>query len=212
MMIEHYSTICFIKKNMLVSITFVVFALLSNVQGAIDEFYPRYLTNEKCTGKYSWTMWFNVGKPDNETGEDTEDMAIILEENPTTMCHKPFGIHAQSINYEFGDWSVNWKRKRLNGTILLSFYSSNSDDIDYQVRYCCPTGTFVAPTTTTTALIKPINLPMDSTTCGRRQFQPTRNRMKRLSGGENVILNSWPWVSTQKQIYLLYTYIILLYR
>jgi hypothetical protein len=201
---------------MLVSITFVVFALLGNVQGAINEFYPSYLTKEKCTGKYSWTMWFNVGKPDNETGMDNEDMAIILAQNPTTMCRKPFGIQAQSINYQSMEYynalPVNWRRKRLNDTIsFLSFYSSESKGIDYQVRYCCPTGSFVAPRTTTTKT-PTTPIPMDSTTCGRRQFQPTRNRIKRLSGGETAIPNSWPWVSTQKQIYSFYSYISLLYR
>ena len=112
-------------------------------------------------------MWFNTGKPENQTSGDSEDMAVILVQNPTTMCCKPFGIQAQSTNYETGEWSINWRRKRVNSTLtLLSFYASEHDNIDYQVRYCCPTGSFIGTTTAT-----PVTpMPLDSSTCGRRQI------------------------------------------
>ena len=194
---------------MLVSVIFITFVLLGNVQGAINKFHPPYFNKEKCSGEYSWTMWFNTGKPNNETGGDREDMAIILEQNSTTMCRKPFAIQAQSINYETGNWSVNWKRKRPNASMtLLSFYSSEPDGIDYQVRYCCPTHSFVG--TTTTATTPPMLL--DNTTCGRRAILSKRKRKRRLFGGEEAIPNLRPWVSIQKESCLFYMYSVLLCR
>ena len=194
---------------MLVSIIFVTFALLGSVQAAINRFHPPYFNKEKCSGEYSWTMWFNTGKPNNETGGDREDMAIILVQNPTAMCHKPFAIQVQSTNYETGDWSVNWERKRSNASMtLLSFYSSEPDGIDYQVRYCCPTHSFAGTITTATTL----PMLLDNTTCGRRTILSEQKRKKRIVGGEEAISNSWPWVSIHKESCLFYMYIILLYR
>jgi hypothetical protein len=91
---------------MLIPNFFIVYALMGTVQAAINDFYPIFLNEERCSGKQSWTMWFNVGKPESETSGDIERKNIILRQNPTTMWRVLFGIHAQSFNYRTGNWST----------------------------------------------------------------------------------------------------------
>lgn len=165
-------------------------ALLCNVQGALNLFYPSNFTEGTCTGNRGWTMWFNVGKPKDSTSGDTENMSIILSQYPKALCRVPVSIQAQSLNYRTGDLSAQWKWQQPNATLyLLSFVSTAPGGVDFQVRYCCPVNSFLAATTTTTT-----PLPLDSSTCGKQQIAPRSSLSTRIFGGTDAIPNSWPWM------------------
>ncbi|CAF1144809.1 unnamed protein product [Adineta steineri] len=169
---------------------FIVGLLLYNAQGAINVFYPSNITEENCSVNRGWTMWFNVGKPKDNTSGDSEDMSIIFAQNPKTLCRIPLAIQAQSVNYRTGGWSVQWSWKWPDTTLyLLSFYSFAPGGVDFQVRYCCPIGSFVGTTTTTTT-----PSPLDSSTCGKQLITPRSSKSSRIFGGEDAIANSWPWM------------------
>jgi hypothetical protein len=194
--------------RMLISLVFIGTILLYDAQGAINLFYPSNITEESCSGNRGWTMWFNVGKPKNATSGDSEDMSIILAQNPKTLCRIPSGIQAQSINYRTGGWSIQWQWKQPDITLyLLSFYSFAPGGVDFQVRYCCPIGSFAGTTTTTTT-----PLPLDSNTCGKQQIAPRSNTLSRIFGGTDAIANSWPWVSIKSLLYLVYSFVYVLRR
>lgn len=88
-----------VPNRMIVSLVFIVCALLGNTQGAINVFNPSNITEETCSGTRGWTMWFNVGQPKNATSGDSEDMSVILAQNPRALCRIPLAIQAQFINY-----------------------------------------------------------------------------------------------------------------
>ena len=93
---------------MIVPLVFIVCALLGNIQGAINVFNPSNFTEESYSGTRDWTMWFNVGKPKKATSGDSEDVRIILAENPKAWCRIPFAIEAQStIEQLVGQFSGN---------------------------------------------------------------------------------------------------------
>lgn len=176
---------------MLIALIAIVSVLINNAQGAINLFYPSNVTEESCSRNRDWTMWFNVGKPKNATSGDSEDMSIILAQNPKMLCRIPLAIQAQSINYRTGGWSIQWQWKQPNVTLyLLSFYSFAPGGVDFQVRYCCPIGSFVGTTTTTTT-----PLLLDSNTCGKQEIVPRSKTLSRIFGGTDATANSWPWVS-----------------
>ncbi|CAF2390343.1 unnamed protein product [Rotaria sp. Silwood2] len=117
-------------------------------------------------------------------------MSIMLAQNPTRLCRIPLGIQAQSIDYRTGGWSIQWQWRRPDATLyLLSFYSFAPGGVDFQVRYCCPIGSFVGTTTTTTT-----PLPLDNTSCGKQKIAPRSSISNRIFGGTDAIPNSWPWM------------------
>ena len=118
-------------------------------------------------------------------------MSIILAQNPTAMCRVPYGAHVQPINTRLTSLSWTWFWPSPTNTLyLLSFQSRNTGDTDFRIRYCCPKGSFVAPTISTTT-----PRPLDSTTCGKQTIAPRSKSISRIFGGTNAIPNSWPWVS-----------------
>ena len=178
---------------MLISVALIGIVLFNNARGAINVFYPQNVTEESCSGNRDWTMWFNVGKPKNATSGDSEDMSIILAQYPKMLCRIPSAIQAQSVNYRIGGWSIQWQWKKPNATLyLLSFYSFVPGGVDFQVRYCCATGSFVGTTTTTTT-----PLPLDNKSCGKQEIVPRSNTLSRIFGGTDAVANSWPWVSSE---------------
>ena len=94
---------------MLISFAFIGSILLYNAKGAINVFYPSNVTEKNCSGNRGWTMWFKVGKPKDATSSDSEEMSIILTQNPKTMCRIPLPIQAQSINHRTSSWSIQWQ-------------------------------------------------------------------------------------------------------
>ena len=158
----------------------------------INAFYPTDLNQTICPTGYSLTIWFNVGHPQSNTSGDEEDMNIILDQNPTAMCRIPFRMQAQSINSPTSDSSVQWRLSDPDSTLhLISFRSLAPLGVDFRVRYCCPIGSFVSPTITTTPM------PLDSNTCGKQAIAPQSKLLSRIFGGMDAIPNSWPWVSFQ---------------
>lgn len=140
-----------------------------------------------CPNGYSWTMWFNTGHPSNSATGDNENASIILAQNPTTMCRNPYGIQAQSINSREDGYSAQWY---WSTTYPFSFISYAPLGVDFRVRYCCSTGSFIGTTTTTTT-----PRPLDSATCGKQTITPKSNIISRIVGGTEAKPNSWPWVS-----------------
>ncbi|CAF1124491.1 unnamed protein product [Adineta ricciae] len=156
----------------------------------INFFYPSDVTQSICPTNYTWTAWFNEGKPANSNSVDTEDMSVILARNPTAMCRVPKSIQAQAINSPTNQGSGQWYWSYPNSSLyLLSFKSATPLGIDYRVRYCCPVGSFVAPVTTTTT-----PAPLSSSACGQQSTTPRGKAISRIVSGTNVIPNSWPWM------------------
>jgi hypothetical protein len=179
-------------KILLASIFIItVCTLFNNVNSAINLFYPSSFTDANCSANQSWTIWFNIGKPNGSITGDKEDTALILSQNPKTMCIAPTGIHAQSINYRNGIWIYGWRWAQTTDIVaFVSFYSTKPANVDFQVRYCCLTETIIGPITITTT-----PMPLDNLTCGQQEITPRSHITSRIFGGTNVIANSWPWVS-----------------
>ncbi|CAF1606265.1 unnamed protein product [Adineta ricciae] len=141
-----------------------------------------------CPSSYSWTTWFNVGKPSNATTGDTEDMSLILAQYPNSMCGVPYAVHAEGINPTDTTCTGNLVQSRPNSTLyLLSFQAIQPVGVDFRIRYCCPVGSFVAPPTTTPS-------PLENNSCGKQEIAPRGKSISRIYGGTDAIQNSWPWM------------------
>ena len=94
---------------MIVSLIFIVSALLGNIQGVINVFNPSNVTEETCSSSRGWTMWFTVGQPKNAISGDSEEMSIIiLGQHPRALCRIPCATQAQPINYRTCSRSIQW--------------------------------------------------------------------------------------------------------
>ncbi|CAF1459338.1 unnamed protein product [Adineta ricciae] len=156
----------------------------------INLFYPSDLTQPVCPSGYSWTMWFNEGKPANASAGDLEDMTVILARNPTTLCRLPYSCQAQSINSPTTQPSGQWLLSRPDSTLFLISYKSLAPlGVDFRVRYCCSNGSFTPPTVPAV-----VPLPLDSSTCGKQAITPRAKAISRIYGGTDAIANSWPWM------------------
>ena len=185
------------KVTFTLTIIIIFCTLLNNVNSALNLFYPSFFTEANCSGNRLWTIWFNTGKPNTSTIGDNEDTALILSQNPKTMCGIPSGIHAQSINYRSGTWKYGWRwAQATNIVAFVSFYSIEPIGVDFQVRYCCPKETIIETTTTTTTT----PIPLDNLTCGKQEIRPQSKLSARIFGGTNTIAHSWPWVSHKEYI------------
>jgi hypothetical protein len=175
------------EKIVFISTIIIVFcALFGNINSALNLFYPSFFTEANCSGNRSWTIWFNIGKPNNSTIGDNENTALIISQNV------PMGIHAQSINYRSGSWKYGWRWAQVTDIVaFVSFYSTEPIGVDFQIRYCCPKEMIIEVTTTTTTT----PIPLDNLTCGKQEIPPRSNLSTRISGGTSAIANSWPWVS-----------------
>ena len=141
-------------------------------------------------------MWFNTGRPNGSLSGDYEDTALILAQNPRTMCSTPNGIHAQSLSYRTGNWVYGWRWAQVTNIVaFVSFYLKEPDDVDFRVRYCCPTHAIIGTTPETTS--RPV--PLDNLTCGKRVSYPSLNLGYRLFGWQRTVSHAWPFVSTDRQ-------------
>jgi hypothetical protein len=190
------------EKIIFISIIITGFCtLFSSVNGALNLFYPSFFSEANCSGTRSWTIWFNVGKPNSSAMGDSEDTALILSQNPKTMCGAPSSIHAQSINYRTGTWRYGWRWAQATDIVaFVSFYSTEPVGVDFQVRYCCSKETIIETITTTTTPI-----PLDNLTCGKQEIPPRSQLPARIFGGTSAIANSWPWVGPIE--YTLHTFL-----
>jgi hypothetical protein len=176
----------------LISIIIILFCtLFDNVNSALNLYYPSFFTEANCSGNRSWTIWFNIGKPNNSTTGDNENTALIISQNLNTMCSVPMGIHAQSINYRTGSSKYGWRWARATDIVaFVSFYSTEPIGVDFQVRYCCLKEMIIETTTTVT-----IPMSLDNLTCGKQEIPLRSNLTARIFGGTNANANSWPWAS-----------------
>ncbi|CAF1264609.1 unnamed protein product [Adineta ricciae] len=157
----------------------------------INLFYSSDLTQPVCPSGYSWTMWFNEGKPANASAGNLEDMTVILARNPTTLCRLPYSCQAQSINSPTTQPSGQWLLSRPDSTLFLISYKSLAPlSVDFRVRYCCSNSSFSPPTVPAV-----IPLPLDSSTCGKQAITPRAKAISRIYGGTDAIANSWPRVN-----------------
>jgi len=174
----------------------VVTALLcsSTIQAgrSVSFFYPKGIGEASCTDSNSWTKWFNTAQPSNTGNLDQELLSTIQAANGRDVCQQPLGMQAQSVGElpSVSSYSYSWS---LMNNIIAGF-QSNTPGLDFQVRFCCASSTFV-PTTTTTTTPRPIT----SSTCGRAEIK--NSLASRIFGGSLATPNSWPWVSTYKHFF-----------
>jgi hypothetical protein len=171
------------EKIIFISIIITGFCtLFSSVNGALNLFYPSFFSETNCSGTRSWTIWFNVGKPNSSAMGDNEDTALIL-----------------SLNYRTGTWRYGWRWAQATDIVaFVSFYSTEPVGVDFQVRYCCSKETIIETITTTTT-----PMPLDNLTCGKQEIPPRSQLTARIFGGTSAIANSWPWVRSTE--YTLHT-------
>ena len=167
---------------------FVVLLCSSIVQAgpSVNFFYPQGLTSSTCTGRFSWTKWFNSAKPSDNGNLDQELLSVIQERNGRDVCAKPQGIQAQSIGIlsSVASYGGSWS---LNNNIIAGFHS-RTFGLDFQVRFCCANSDFRPPPTTTTT-----PRPIVSDRCGRAAIKPSL-KSSRIFGGSHAVPHSWPWV------------------
>ncbi|CAF5079388.1 unnamed protein product, partial [Rotaria sp. Silwood1] len=72
----------------------ILLILLNIVLCQQSVFVPYTFNEEKCTGNYTWTTWFDTNDPDMKQG-DFEIINHIRELFPDFICLSPIAIESQ---------------------------------------------------------------------------------------------------------------------
>jgi hypothetical protein len=152
---------------------------------SIQFFFPQNIDASSCAGAISWTKWFNEAKPSDNGNLDKEVLPVIQATHGRDVCATPLAMHVQSVSDLSADTSYSGSWSLMNN--VIAGFQSNTDGIDYQVRFCCANTDFT-PTTTTTTTPRPIT----SSTCGLAQIKHSLPS-SRIFGGTHATANSWPW-------------------
>ncbi|CAF4077790.1 unnamed protein product [Rotaria sp. Silwood1] len=125
----------------------ILLILLNIVLCQQSVFVPYTFNEEKCTGNYTWTTWFDTNDP-NLTQGDLEITNHIKQFFPDFMCASPIAIEGQT-SFEQNP-SITGDVFRISvkdGFLCLNQHVANYKNKmcqDYKVRYCCPATTLKA--------------------------------------------------------------------